>query len=97
MTILEANNITSYRIALLFCLMVVLTACGGDNGANAPQSTAGTDMLTDDEIARYEKKVSGKVGASMANMMVKDWGISRDQAECLLLCLWRYSASTVGT
>jgi len=84
MTKLEAENITLCRIALVFFLLVVMTACGGDSGGNAPQSTADTDMTTDEVVARYQEKVSAKVGASMVNMMVNDWGISRDQAECLL-------------
>jgi len=91
MTRIEARKNISYRMALIFCMMIVLTACGGDtenSGESPPQSADDDAAMTDEEIARYQekvsRKVSRKVGGAMVNALVEDWGISRDQAECLL-------------
>jgi hypothetical protein len=75
-------------MALVFCTFAVLTACSGDSGESAPRSAADDAGMTEEEVARYQEKVSRtvsrKVGGAMVNAMVEDWGISRDQAECLL-------------
>lgn len=91
MTRIDARNIVSHRMGLVLLTVLVLTACGGDtgnSGGNAPQSVADDAAMTDEEIARYQekvsRKVSEKVGGAMVNALVEDWGISSDQAKCLL-------------
>ena len=84
---IEAKKIILHRMALVFFTMF-LAACGGDSGGDMQQPAADDSGLTDEEIARYQEKVSRKVsskfGGALVNAMVEDWGISRDQAECLL-------------
>lgn len=83
---IEAKKIILHRMALVFFTMF-LAACGGDSGGDMQQPAADDSGLTDEEIARYQEKVSRKVsskfGGALVNAMVEDWGISRDQAECL--------------
>jgi len=97
MTHIAAKNIILHQMALILFMVLftmVLTSCSGDSGGSAPQPAAEADAdaltegaLTEEEIARYQekvnRKVSRKVGGAMVNAMVEDFGISRDQAECL--------------
>jgi hypothetical protein len=88
MTCTEAKNIGFHRTVLVFCTIAVLNACGGDGEGGASQSATDDAGMTDEEIAAYQekvsRKVSQKVGGAMVNALVEEWGISRDQAECLL-------------
>jgi len=95
MTHIAPKNIILHQMALILFMVLftmVLTSCGGDSGGSAPQPAAEADALTEgalteEEIARYQekvnRKVSRKVGGAMVSAMVEDFGISRDQAECL--------------
>ena len=82
-----SNNIVSKLCGFtaVICLISALSACGNDGGnGSAPPAGADAQALSDEEIARYQKKVARKVGNVMVNAMVEDWGISREQAKCLL-------------
>ncbi len=90
MTTIEARSMGFPRLGLVFCVIALLTSCNGgsgESGDSTPQSAADDAGLTEEEIAAYQEKVSRKVssrfGGAMANALVEDYGISRDQAECL--------------
>jgi hypothetical protein len=91
--------ISSYRSAMYWLIigfvmgpMLVLTACGGENGAaketSAPASTetevaapASKDTNAEED---YKNEVRAQMRRSKKRSMVGSYGISEEQADCLL-------------
>lgn len=69
------------KILSAILIPFVLLSCGGDQGSSGDAETVdmSSEMVTD-----YQEKVSAKVSDSMVNSFVRDWGISEDEAKCLL-------------
>lgn len=70
----------------MLCLSFALVACGGDKSSADSQSSVAPEIpaTSDEQAERYKSKVSNQINESYINTMVRNWGISRDQAECLL-------------
>lgn len=58
-------------------LSAFLLSCGGNHESSG-------EPAADDAVARYQKKVSAKVSDSMVNSFVREWGITKDQAQCVV-------------
>jgi hypothetical protein len=68
---------------LLFFFL--LAACGGDQSSPGESADVGAmDDAAMDAAVEYQKKVSAKVGDSMVKSFVRDFGITEEQARCLL-------------
>ena len=63
---------------LAVCLfMFTLTAWGGENDLSV-------EPAADNGATAYKAKVDKQVSESVVNSMVREWGISEEQARCLL-------------
>ncbi|MBT8443948.1 MAG: hypothetical protein HKN81_01330 [Gammaproteobacteria bacterium] len=73
------------RICFVIVAAFVLVACGGEQSSSGESADA---SAMDDAAAEYQKKVSAKVSAKVSDSMVKafmsDFGITEDQARCLV-------------
>jgi len=69
------------KVCFAIIVSFVLVSCGGDQGSSGESSV---DEATSDAVVEYKKKVSAKLSESMVNSFVRDFGITEDQARCLL-------------
>jgi len=77
---------------LVMSLMLVLTACGWENGAStetaAPPEAAKNDPEqapeNDERAEEYKKDVKAQMRRSLRNGLMRDYGISEEQANCLV-------------
>jgi len=74
---------------LILFIALGLTACG-DKAPTEEQITStnttrkSSGAATSEQTGAYRAKVSNQVNDSYLNTMVRNWNISREQAECLL-------------
>lgn len=78
-----------YVFTLILFMVLGLTACGDEAPAeeqitttNTTRNNSGAD--TSEQTEAYRAKVSNQVNDSYLNTMVRNWNITREQAECLL-------------
>ena len=76
-----ANDGGAMKIYFAIFISLILASCGGDQGST-DQSAAGDTL--DDAAAEYQEKVSAKVSDSMVNSFVREWGVSEDEARCVV-------------
>lgn len=73
------------RICCAIAVSVLLAACGGEQSSSGESADA--DAM-DEAAAEYQKKVNAKVSARVSDSMVKafmsDFGITENQAKCLV-------------
>ena len=65
------------HLLAIILLMFALTALGGENDPSV-EPTAGNGG------AAYKAKVGKQVSESVVNSLVREWGVSEEQARCLL-------------
>ena len=58
-------------------LSIFLVSCGGNQDSLE-------EPVADEAAARYQTKVSDKVSDSMVNSFVREWGVTEDQARCVV-------------
>ena len=69
------------RICFAIFAAFFLVACGGEPSSSGESTDAGA---MDDAAAEYQKKVSATVSESMVNSFEREFGITEDQARCLV-------------
>ena len=74
---------------LILFIALGLTACGDKVPAEEQITSTNTTSnssgaATSEQTEAYRAKVSNQVNDSYLNTMVRNWNISREQAECLL-------------
>lgn len=62
-------------------LSLMLVSCGSDQNSSGDSADA---AMSSEDVAEYQEKVSAKVSESMVNSYVREWGISEDQARCVV-------------
>jgi hypothetical protein len=85
------------RVITAILIAFILTACGDDKAStsdladdNASSSGLADDKASSDDFADskvaadYKKKVDKKVGSVVLKSVVKELGVSEEQAKCLL-------------
>ena len=75
------------RLLALLLAIFALTACGQETAPTAQQPVSAS------EAQAYQEKVDREVSSSMVNSMARNWGINKEQAECLLS---KHRASQLG-
>jgi hypothetical protein len=63
------------------CISLSLASCGGDQGSSGEAPAAD---VSDEDVAAYQEKVSRKVSDSVVNSFVREYGISEEEARCLV-------------
>jgi hypothetical protein len=84
------RKVTVWGLAI--SLMLVLTACDGSNDAStgtaAPPEAAKNDPehtpKNDESAEEYKKEVKAQMRRSLRNGLIRDYGISEEQANCLV-------------
>ena len=84
----------NFQLLRLYTLILFLalgqTACGGDKASTEDQITTtnstsnNSGANTSEQTEAYRAKVSNQLNDSYLNSMIRNWNISREQAECLL-------------
>jgi len=65
------------HVFAMFLLTFALTAWGGENDPSVEPGAG-------NEGAAYKAKVDKQVSESVVNSLVREWGVSEEQARCLL-------------
>ena len=78
------------KVIAAILITFTLTACGDDKGASV-------DSTDNSGAAAYKAKVDKKVSDSVVNSLVREWGISKKQAQCLLADLRASQLGRAGT
>jgi len=88
---ISGKNFQMLRVYTLILFMAFgQTACGGDKAPTEEQITTtnttsnNSEAATSEQTEAYRAKVSNQLNDSYLNSMVRNWKISREQAECLL-------------
>jgi len=75
------------RVFAVIMVAFILTACGDDKASTgdvADDKTTSDDFADSKVAADYKKKVNKKMSAVVLKSVVKEMGISEEQAQCLL-------------
>jgi len=87
---ISGKNFQMLHVCTLILFMTLgLTACGDEASTEEQTTTTNTTSNnsgadTSQQTEAYRAKVSSQVNDSYLNTMVRNWNISREQAECLL-------------
>ena len=88
---ISGKNLQMLRVYTLILFMALgQTACGGDKAPTEEQITTtnttsnNSGAATSEQTEAYRANVSNQLNDSYLNSMVRNWNISREQAECLL-------------
>jgi len=76
------NREVTMKVVFALFVSFMLVSCGGDQGS--PGDTAGLSRSDAEIAAEYQKKVQAKVSESMVNSFQREWGVTEDEARCVI-------------